>query len=232
MTARLRARLLAPIDTWERHLVLAQLLERPASVLDVGGAPRLLASILPESRVLVANVRPPADVVFGGQTLPLADGSVEAATSVDVVEHLAPGDRPRHLAELARVAARTVVACWPLGSSGHLEAERELAAWLQNQRGSAHTFLDEHLRRGLPDLEESRRLAAGLGQATLYFHGDYRLAAARFRAVVEGHSRPIRYTVSRLRESPTLELAETPSATTNRVFLVFRKAVARNGAAV
>jgi Methyltransferase domain len=221
MITTLRSRLLVPIETWERHLVVAQLLGRVGSVLDVGGAPRLLASLLPEARVVVANVRPPADVVFEGRSLPFADGSFDAVVSVDVVEHVPPQQRAAHIAELVRVAGTRVVACWPLGSEDHREVEEELAAWYERRCGRPHPFLAEHLRHGLPGLDETRRLATLLpGRVELRFHGDRRVAAERFRETALARSRPLGYALRRLRERPSLELEAEPTPVTNRVFVV------------
>ena len=213
--------LLDPADTRERHLVVARLLGLQGSVLDVGGAPGRLAALLPRTDVVVANVRGPADVVFDGVTLPFPTGAFDAVTSVDVVEHLPREARAAHLRELARVARGLVVACWPLGSPAHEAEERELAAWYEEVRGRPHPYLAEHLRLGLPDLEETRRLAAALpGSVEMRFHGDRRVAAARFRELTLARSRPLYYAFRRVRARPALDLDAEPRATTNRVFVV------------
>src|SRR5207247_10661669 len=125
--------------------------------------PGELEAFMRSTRVTTLNVDLPADVVSTGIELPFPGGSFDAATSLDVLEHLASQDRPRHLAELVRVARDTVVACTPLGSPGHVEAERELADWYDRTTGSRHRFLDEHLEHGLPEDEEVRALAVELG---------------------------------------------------------------------
>ena len=63
-------RLLVPVETLERHLVVARLLAAAASVLDVGGDPQLLSRLLPETQVTVANTAAPADVVLEDSLCP------------------------------------------------------------------------------------------------------------------------------------------------------------------
>jgi hypothetical protein len=219
--AALWRRLLVPIETWERHLIVARLLERPGTVLDVGGAAGLLASLLPDAHVVVANVRPPADVLFDGRNLPFPDGSFDAVASVDVLEHVPAGERSLHLAELARVARGRVVACWPLGSWEHDQLERELAAEYETRHGVRHAFLDEHLRNGLPDAAESSLLAKSLpGSVCVAYHGDYRRSARRFRELAAARSAPLRYFVRHVGEPIDLALTMQLQPVTNRVFVV------------
>ncbi len=70
-----------PVETLERHLVVARLLGAAASVLDVGGDPQLLSRLLPETQVTVANTAAPADVVLEDSTLPFESGAFDAAAA-------------------------------------------------------------------------------------------------------------------------------------------------------
>ena len=200
-------KLFAARDTLERHAVAAQLLGAPATVVDVGGTPGGLAAALPQTRVVVANVEPPADVVLTpGAPLPFGDDAFDAAASLDVLEHLARDERARHLAELVRVARTRVVVCCPLGTPEHVRVEDELRA------RHGHRWLDGHERHGLPTEAELRELADGW---TFRFHGDVHEAAARFRGR--------RNILARLRDARPpldLELHGTARPATNRVFLV------------
>lgn len=212
------ARLLLAADTWERHVVAAALLGlagggRPA-VLDVGGTPGTLARFLPRGCVVtVANVRPPADVVWDGGPLPFADGAFTAATSLDVLEHLPSAARAGHLAELVRVARGAVVLCCPAGTPEHVASERVLHA------RRPHPFLAEHLQHGLPTAEELLALAAALpGSWQLLAHGDLRRAAWRHLHPRAARLDPRRDTATR----PAAGAAGTLAAA-NRLFLVGRR---------
>jgi SAM-dependent methyltransferase len=212
---------MASLDTSERHAVVARLAGSPSSLLDVGGSPGGLAAFLPRTRVTVANVEPPADVLLGGVELPFPDASFDVVTSLDVLEHLPREQRPRHLEELVRVARRRVVVCCPLGTPEHEASEQALAAWYRKMTGTGHRFLEEHLERGLPTEQELRRLADGLPwRFEAHFHGDFRRVERLFRLGTLARRRPLAYVAARLRARPDTELLSEPGRFTNRIFLV------------
>jgi len=199
--------------------VVVSLLNEPAALLDVGGTPGVLRRFLKRTAVTTANIHPPADVVLSGTSLPFADRSFDAATSIDVLEHLARDERQAHLQELVRVSRGQVVACCPLGTPKHVEAERELAARYP------HPFLMEHLAKGLPTEEELRSLVSGLDvEVKLWFHGDFRASNELF--ALEREVRALRpgavlaYAARRARWRPDARLARASTPYTNRVFLV------------
>ena len=210
-------RLTCPRDTWERHVLVARAVERPGTVLDVGGRPGELAAFLPGSRVTALNVDEPADVVASDERLPFPDGSFDVVTSLDVLEHLSRERRRSHLEELVRVARSQVLACCPLGTKAHVQAEEELAAWYESVAGSPHRFLQEHLANGLPTEAELRGLIRDLAFSfELSFHGDFRRTEEIFRASVR--SDLLRYGREVLRPADTA-LSATPNDHTNRAFL-------------
>jgi hypothetical protein len=213
-------RLRLPPDTRDRHAAVAQLLGGPATVLDVGGTPGVLAAYL-RAEVTAANIEPPADVIVDPERLPFADGSFDAAVSIDVLEHLPPGRRAAHIAELRRVSrGRVVVAC-PVGGKGHAASERDLAAWYRRATGHEHRYLDEHLHHGLPKPDELRALGG-----ELWFQGDYREAAAAFRDDVlarRGNSRALMRALRRRAGCPDPELRAEPGEYANRAFLTWER---------
>src|SRR4051794_6874493 len=151
--------MIRPPDTRERHLVAARELGAARTVLDVGGRPGVLTRFLHGAEVTTANVDPPADVLFDGERLPFEGSSFDAATSLDVLEHLPRELWRTHLNEVLRVARARVVVCCPLGTEAHVRAERELAEWYRSLTGDSHRFLREH---ELPSEDELRSLVAGL----------------------------------------------------------------------
>ena len=211
-------------DTYARHALAAQLVGDADSVLDVGGVRGGLDRFLPKSRIVVANVEPPADVVFDGRRLPVADSSFAAATSLDVLEHLPREQRAAHVAELTRVARERVVLATPLGSAQHTDAERELAAWYEAATGAPHPRLAQHVAYGLPTGEELLSLAEAAGlRGELLFQGDFRTVARLFRLAARARRHPLalaRYGMLRIATPPDLALTREPVAHTNRVFLV------------
>jgi Methyltransferase domain len=229
-TRRLRAlladRVLSAADTWERHLIVADLIGSPANLVDVGGLPGQLASFLPTTRVLAVNVGEPADLVVPADHLPFEDGAFEAATSLDVLEHIPPDERARFVHEVVRVARRRAVVCCPLGSPEHCAAEEEVSAWYRSIAGADHPWLSEHLANGLPTLEELQAAFDGCGARTRFlFHGDFREVDEQFRRLVLArHSRRascvLDYARFRLPYRPRVALDEQPTPFSNRVFVV------------
>jgi hypothetical protein len=180
-------------DTWLRHELVAKLLEGVVGpVLDVGGLPGRLTYPLRGVELVTANLEPPADVVFDGRRLPFDDNSFDAATSIDVLEHMAWNERTGHLGELLRVARRRVVLCCPVGHPGAGDADRQQAEWFARLSGRRERFLDEHAAKGLPTQPELEALAADASPAwdlTLWFHGDRRETRQWFRLGALSHHR-------------------------------------------
>jgi hypothetical protein len=161
-----------PPDKWERLSTVARLVRGSETVLDVGGRGRELQRLLPDSDVVTLNIEEPADVVVPVGPLPYEAGAFDAVTSCDVLEHISAADRAAHVAELVRVAAHRVVACFPAGSSRKDRAERELADRLDRDYGVRFDFLDEHLECGLPrasEIESHVREAAPTARVTVWF---------------------------------------------------------------
>jgi SAM-dependent methyltransferase len=229
-TQRLRAfladRVLSAPDTWERHLIVADLVGAPADLVDVGGLPGQLASFLPGTRVLAVNVDEPADLIVPTDALPFADGAFEASTSLDVLEHIAPDDRARFVREMLRVTRGRAVLCCPLGSPEHREAEHEIQAWYRSVAGNGHPWLTDHLSKGLPTLEELRScFAHHVGPVRFLFHGDFREVNEQFRRLVLARHRHkpadiAGYARFRLSYRPRTELTQAPTPFSNRVFVV------------
>ncbi len=232
MTARSRLRrlvddrLLGAPDTIERHLIVSDLLGAPARVLDLGGLPGKLNAYLPLSEVVAANVREPTDVVIPADHLPFADGAFTATTSLDVLEHVPPTDRPRFVSEMLRVTEQRSVLCCPLGSPEHDALEAEIDAWYRELTGDGHPWLREHLAHGLPTLEAIRSLYEDAGVAVRFsFHGDARVTGAQFRNAVLARRRHrpgdlVRFAAFRLPYRPKTALDAAPTPWTNRVFAV------------
>ena len=217
-------------DTRERHAIVGRLSGAPESVLDAGGVPRALAKHLPRgTRIVTANVEPPADLLVKGVTLPVEDASFELVTSVDVLEHIAPDDRPRFVAELVRAAKRRVVLCCPFGSPEHQAAEAELLEWYEALTGQRSQWLAEHVQNGLPTDDDLRAAFAPWvcdegAHVAFSYHGDFRRNVSQFReatiAIQGGAGAKGRLALRWLAYRPDLRVTQQPTQWTNRVFIV------------
>jgi hypothetical protein len=161
-----------PPDKWERLSTVARLIGRPTTVLDVGGRRHELQRLLPGADVVTLNIEEPADVVVPVGPLPFEAAEFDAVTSCDVLEHIPAAARAAHVAELVRVAAHRVVACFPAGSARKDRAERELADRLYRDYRVRFDFLDEHLEHGLPrpsEIVRHVREAEPTARVTVWF---------------------------------------------------------------
>lgn len=217
--------MMAP-DTYERHVIIADLAGDPKSVVDVGGNRGEMAIFLPRAAVTTVNMPgEEADVTFDGNTLPFPDGSFDLAVSVDVLEHIPAESRQRHFEELLRVTRTRVIVSCPYGSPGHIDAERDLIDWYRATTGKGHRFLEEHLERGLPTGEELGRLAATGGhRSQVRFHGDYQQANEAFRASTRLKTSPgprnfFRYAKLRLDPRRDVELSDEATPFANRAYV-------------
>jgi len=152
-----------PFDLYQRYQSSATIARRlqPASVLDVGGyigdesghlasaADFFMTGAANAPTVTVTDVRHcdiPNHRKAPALIQPFPDASFDLVLSLDVIEHLAPNERPGFLGELDRLAARWIILGAPFASAEVDEFEARLAA---SSLASRH-FLAEHRQLGLP----------------------------------------------------------------------------------
>jgi hypothetical protein len=127
---------------------------------------------------------------------------------------------------MLRVADRRAVLCCPLGSPlrGHVEAADN--AYYRELTGVDHPWISEHLEHGPPTLPELEALfASDDHDLRFHFNGDLRVTSRQFRMAERSNitRRPgdiARWVAFRLRHRPDIAIADRPSPSTNRVFVV------------
>lgn len=219
-------------DFYERHYVVARLIAAHAHpgtiVLDVGGRLGALAQFT-VCRVFSLNVDGSGDVQYAGGAIPFADRACDVVTAIDTLEHLPRERRGDFVRECLRVSRVAVVLAAPFASPGHAEAEARLSALFERITGGLHPYLSEHVRYGLPSLEEIQGWIeqSGIERYRMLFAGDYRREARFFEAALRWRSQKglvgrLRALVWHLRSRAVcnrLRLSNHPLPYTNRFYL-------------
>jgi len=166
-----------PYDLYQRYHLATQIIQRldgvfgnGAPILEVGGNPGILQTFLPEKTPIIVNSPPhiagdiiPAD----GCHLPFKDRSFRGVVMLDVLEHVPEDNRSALLREIDRVSSSWLVVGGPFGNESVGEAEAILAGFHRQLTGTAHTYLEEHQRFGLPDYAITLETLKSLGYATM-----------------------------------------------------------------
>lgn len=165
-------------DTYERHRLVASLIDRQATgILDVGGSGVLAA--FTHIPVTVTNLSE-GDVHSNALYLPFAGGSFDVVTSLDVLEHIPRHDRPQFIKELMRVAKLQVVLCAPYGSPEHIRCEKRVLEELA-KKGRSDSMLAEHVDYGLPTPQEVLKYLPDNLPRNIHFTGDFRFNRFLFK---------------------------------------------------
>lgn len=142
-----------PFDVFIRHKFTSYLLNDSQSVLDVGGSLSKLGDFKKINNFKTADLKT-ADIIFDGKRLPLKSNSFEIVVSLDTIEHLKKDSRKSFFEELLRVAQKRLILAGPLGTKEHINYEEKQYQKLKSEKKKIPIFLKEHLKNGLPILEE------------------------------------------------------------------------------
>lgn len=159
-----------PYDIYERHKKVGELVGSVETVLDVGGQLNMLSYFCNAESITVANVsgsQENSDVEIKGDRLPFKSNSFEVVCAIDVLEHIPKVKRQTFIKDLARVAAKKVIMSFPLGTGSHIEYEKKLQKDL-SKNGLDVTYLNEHIKLGLPTQEEVIKLTKGFSVKKFY----------------------------------------------------------------
>ena len=163
--------LLLSFDVFERHKTVAKSINPGETILDVGGGVDALNKFI-KNKVVVSNLQS-GDILADGRNLPFKDNSFDIVTSIDVIEHVPKKDRKKFVQELLRVAKERVIISAPLGTKKHIDEEKKLLELFKAKKMKSD-FLEEHLKRGLPNFSEFKKYLSHNPYRVLY-SGDFRL---------------------------------------------------------
>lgn len=155
-----------PYDVYERHKKVASFIKKTDTVLDIGGELNHLSQFAKCAKIVVANLTS-GDIIIKEDSLPFAPKSFDVVSAIDVLEHIPKNQREMFIKNLTTVATRLVILSFPLGTKEHLRSEKELAQWLL-QKGQDVTYLNEHIRYGLPTLEEVKKIIVNFKTKVLF----------------------------------------------------------------
>ncbi len=233
-----------PPDIHERQRFISGLIPPGEKILDVGGEQHVLEERTQARDFYTLNVDSQAtkihnhhqkgakDLVYDGQNIPFPDNEFDTILCIDVLEHVPRKQRTSLIREMLRVASHRLICSAPMGTEGHIQAEKEL---MEDLRRSGHevAFLAEHIQQGLPEPSEvGSWQKLFLGQ--VWFAGDYRLSALLIRLQTQELSNAILnhlwfftrlgiYAVCNICLYPLLVGYRTLRPTTNRFYILIEK---------
>lgn len=85
--------------------------------------------------------------------LPFKKNSYDVSICVDTLEHLEKGKRQEAIYELLRVTKKLVILVMPVGQLAQ-DQDKKLYDYWRKIMGSPNQFFEEHLRYGLPSVDE------------------------------------------------------------------------------
>ncbi|PIR13867.1 hypothetical protein COV49_00780 [Candidatus Falkowbacteria bacterium CG11_big_fil_rev_8_21_14_0_20_39_10] len=171
--------LFLPFDVFERHKFIGSFVTDNATILDVGGSMSQLDKFSSPSKIVTADIKPPADIVYDGKQIPVDDGSYDIVTSIDVLEHVPPKFRKEFVKELNRIARKSVIISAPLGTKTHSQYEKEELENAKKQNIDI-PYLEEHVELGLPTPELITSFAQKYG-GTIFYSGNLSINRKLFR---------------------------------------------------
>ncbi len=162
--------LLLPFDHYSRYALSRRIISllRPSGtllcILDVGGHSSPLKHLLPDDRIVLADMAPAGSLTSveflfdeyvrsSGAALPFRDGAFDIVTAHDTLEHVPPDFRPAFIDELLRVTSRFVILSGPVYEEAVVQAEHRVDVFTRKALGWQQPFLHEHLELGLPASE-------------------------------------------------------------------------------
>ena len=182
-------------DYVSRYRLIAEIIVRysdkinkPKSILDVGGRGTLLTELLDiPIHVLDAEDDDPSveELGDGSDMNNIKDGSYDAVVTSDTLEHIPQKDRANFIKELFRVSNDLVILCAPFGDHGAAGEEHKVHNLYTAFMGKKHRWLTEHADFILPREKETSTLFNSLSKSYISFgHTDVRIYRQILSAVL------------------------------------------------
>lgn len=139
------------------------------NILDVGGFVNnpVLTKLYPGLKIVSLNLPGEyhgrtGDITYDGTKMPFTASSIPVVMAVDVLEHVIAQERLSLLAEMSRVAERSVIASGPFSSADNNQYEQFLLKRMEEAGIPPKHSILQHQEYGLPTLENLVRMAREL----------------------------------------------------------------------
>jgi hypothetical protein len=164
-----------PFDVYQRYRFLRDIVSRldlhEPSILEIGGSGAELRGFFPAHFCISADLHNhghlphPARGFLSAQgcDLPFRGDSFDITLSLDTLEHLHPDQRPIFLEEMSRTARSIVILASPFQDVKITEMEELIRDFWKGCPDAASPYLEEHLKYGLPHLQETAEAFAAMG---------------------------------------------------------------------
>jgi ubiquinone/menaquinone biosynthesis C-methylase UbiE len=154
-------------DTALRYLPIVLLLKRKklenSKILEVGSGSYGISPYLKKEVIgLDTDFNEPEypllkQVVSSGEKIPFKDNFFDVVILSDVLEHIPKQKRDKVLNESIRVAKKSVIIGGPFGQLSFAQ-DQKLAEYSKKVIGQLHPFFKDHLKYGLPEVEEIEQI--------------------------------------------------------------------------
>ena len=159
-------KLFLPYDVYERHRKVGGFIKENESVIDVGGELNHLSQFCHAKKIVVANLAS-GDVIIKKDRLPFGKNSFDVVCAIDVLEHIPKKERKDFIKRLVNVASKRIILSFPIGTKKHIQYEKKIQNWLSHI-GQNVTYLQEHIKFGLPSVSDIAMLTKGQNCQVFY----------------------------------------------------------------
>jgi SAM-dependent methyltransferase len=175
-------------DRYQRFRAAAELLAemfpgQRLDLLDIGGFDDAFREFVPEHRITAFS-----GIISQGNKAPFADVAFDVSIALDVLEHVASGDRQFFLSEIARVARLGCLVSFPAPQA------REAEEFVWRLTGSA--WLAEHKIHDLPDPGKFETMARKLGLSLTKRPSASLPSWTAMMLLMHGVDKPLRHEIS------------------------------------